>query len=62
MRKVAKHANITLIINIIIKHTTINTFMLADDLLKLLFTPIAKINGNPTNKKLPIAKSKLFSL
>ena len=61
MRKLAKHANITLIINVIKKHTTINTFILTDDLLKSLLTPIAKINGKPINKKLPTAKSKLFS-
>ena len=61
MRKFVIHENITLIINVIKKHTIINTFMLTDDLLKSLLTPIAKINGKPINKKLPTAKSKLFS-
>ena len=62
IEKCDRHANKMLSANISRKKTTASTFMLAELRLAGLLTPIAKNNGKPMNRKLPIAISHSFSL
>lgn len=60
--KCDRQANKILIASAKRKKTVDSTFILAELRLAGLLTPIAKNNGKPMNRKLPIAISHSFSL
>ena len=62
IEKCDRQVNNMLTTSAIRKKTTASTFMLAELRLAGLLIPIAKNNGKPMNRKLPIAKITSFSL